>query len=128
MNKFAILKSVNKAFKNYGMDLNVYRDIYKPDELPGTQILVESKKSVGTIRALINNTGSVTKTYHNDNNMVVQIQGNDLMYIPYDPNINIKVNDYIIHEGCYYEIKSIIDVLHYNLLYECALKEVDKNE
>lgn len=118
-------KKVVNAINSYGYLVPIYRDIYEEDEL-GCKILVEQKSYISDIQCIIDNSSSSkSKNIADTGRGVVKGTSYATLYTPYNQELPLQENDFILYENCFYKVIEITDVVHYNILYQVSLERID---
>lgn len=124
MNTKALLKTVTNVIKQYGTPFEIYRDEIIVNSI-GCKEVVSKDLFIGTIIGVVDN----SKT------SAIQIKSNDRgragdtytadFYTNWSEKFNVKQDDKIVaQDGTKYRVKSIDDLVHYNVCYHLVLERV----
>ena len=124
MNTKALLKTVTNVIKQYGTPFEILRDEYVKNSL-GCMELVNENVSCGTIIAVIDNSKTSTiQIKNNDRGRAGDTYTADL-YTFWDKDFIVKVGDKVkAADNTVYHVKSIDDLVHYNVCYHLVLERV----
>ena len=124
MNTKALLKTVTNVIKQYGTPFEILRDEYVKNSL-GCIELVNENVSCGTIIAVIDNSKTSTiQIKNNDRGRAGDTYTADL-YTFWDKGFIVNVGDKIkATDNTVYHVKSIDDLVHYNVCYHLVLERV----
>lgn len=121
----SVIKKVQSAINNYGYKVPIYRDIYEVDAM-GCKVLKEEMTHVQDLQCVIDNSSSGrSKTVTNNNQGIIKGYSYATLYATYTENFPLQEDDFIVYENAYYKVLEIIDVVHYNLLYQVSLERID---
>ena len=121
----ATIKKVQSAINNYGYPVPIYRDIYEVDAM-GCKVLKEEMSYIQDLQCVIDNSSSArSKSITNNNQGIIKGYSYATLYATYVKNFPLQEDDFIVYENAYYKVLEIIDVVHYNLLYQVSLERVD---
>ena len=119
------IKKVQSAINSYGYPVPIYRDIYEVDAM-GCKVLKEEMSYIQDLQCVIDNSSSSrSKSVTNNNQGIIKGFSYATLYATYVKNFPLQEDDFIVYENCYYKVVEIIDVVHYNLLYQVSLERVD---
>lgn len=120
-----VIKKVQSAINNYGYLVPIYRDIYEVDAM-GCKVLKEEMVHVQDLQCVIDNSSSGrSKSITNNNQGIIKGYSYATLYATYVKDFPLQQDDFIVYENAYYKVLEIIDVVHYNLLYQVSLERVD---
>lgn len=120
-----VIKKVQSAINNYGYLVPIYRDIYEVDAM-GCKVLKEEMVHVQDLQCVIDNSSSGrSKSVTNNNQGIIKGYSYATLYATYVKDFPLQQDDFIVYENAYYKVLEIIDVVHYNLLYQVSLERVD---
>lgn len=120
-----VIKKVQSAINNYGYLVPIYRDIYEVDAM-GCKVLKEEMVHVQDLQCVIDNSSSGrSKSVTNNNQGIIKGYSYATLYATYVKDFPLQEDDFIVYENAYYKVLEIIDVVHYNLLYQVSLERVD---
>lgn len=120
-----VIKKVQSAINNYGYLVPIYRDIYQVDAM-GCKVLKEEMSYIQDLQCVIDNSSSSRgKSVTNNNEGIIKGFSYATLYATYVKDFPLQQNDFIVYENAYYKVLEIIDVVHYNLLYQVSLERVD---
>ena len=121
----AAIKKVQSVINNYGYSVPIYRDIYEVDAM-GCKVLKEEMSYVQDLQCVIDNSSSSrSKSVTNNNQGIIKGYSYATLYATYVKNFPLQEDDFIVYENAYYKVLEIIDVVHYNLLYQVSLERID---
>lgn len=121
----SVIKQVQSAINNYGYKVPIYRDIYEVDAM-GCKVLKEEMVHVQDLQCVIDNSSSGrSKSITNNNQGIIKGYSYATLYATYVKDFPLQEDDFIVYENAYYKVLEIIDVVHYNLLYQVSLERVD---
>ena len=121
----ATIKKVQSAINSYGYPVPIYRDIYEVDAM-GCKVLKEEMSYIQDLQCVIDNSSSSRgKSVTNNNEGIIKGFSYATLYATYVKDFPLQQNDFIVYENAYYKVLEIIDVVHYNLLYQVSLERVD---
>lgn len=119
------IKKVQSAINNYGYPVPIYRDIYQVDAM-GCKVLKEQMSYIQDLQCVIDNSSSArSKSITNNNQGVIKGYSYATLYATYVEDFPLQEDDFIVYENAFYKVLEIIDVVHYNLLYQVSLERVD---
>ena len=127
MNISAIKRKVESLINQYGTIINIYRDIYSEDEY-GCKNLEESMAYIDTIKGIIDNSSNVANDKDNNRQGIIQLNSKASLYIPYENQPKLQQDDYLEIDGIYYRVGILLDLVHYNLLYQIPVERIELNE
>ena len=120
-----VIKKVQSAINNYGYPVPIYRDIYQVDAM-GCKVLKEQMSYIQDLQCVIDNSSSSrSKSVTNNNQGVIKGFSYATLYATYEEDFPLQEDDFIVYENAYYKVLEIIDVVHYNLLYQVSLERID---
>ena len=120
-----VIKQVQNAINNYGYQVPIYRDIYQVDAM-GCKVLKEQMSYIQDLQCVIDNSSSArSKSVTNNNQGVIKGFSYATLYATYEEDFPLQQGDFIVYENAYYKVLEIIDVVHYNLLYQVSLERID---
>lgn len=120
-----VIKKVQSAINNYGYPVPIYRDIYQVDAM-GCKVLKEQMSYIQDLQCVIDNSSSSrSKSVTNNNQGVIKGFSYATLYATYEEDFPLQQDDFIVYENAYYKVLEIIDVVHYNLLYQVSLERID---
>ena len=120
-----VIKKVQSAINNYGYPVPIYRDIYQVDAM-GCKVLKEEMSYIQDLQCVIDNSSSArSKSVTNNNQGVIKVFSYATLYATYEEDFPLQEDDFIVYENAYYKVLEIIDVVHYNLLYQVSLERID---
>lgn len=120
-----VIKKVQSAINNYGYPVPIYRDIYQVDAM-GCKVLKEQMSYIQDLQCVIDNSSSArSKSITNNNQGVIKGFSYATLYATYEEDFPLQQGDFIVYENAYYKVLEIIDVVHYNLLYQVSLERID---
>lgn len=120
-----VIKKVQSVINNYGYLVPIYRDIYQVDAM-GCKTLKEEMSYIQDLQCVIDNSSSSrSKSVTNNNQGVVKGFSYATLYATYVEDFPLQQGDFIVYENAYYKVLEIIDVVHYNLLYQVSLERID---
>lgn len=120
-----VIKKVQSAINNYGYPVPIYRDIYQVDAM-GCKVLKEQMSYIQDLQCVIDNSSSArSKSITNNNQGVIKGFSYATLYATYEEDFPLQQGDFIAYENAYYKVLEIIDVVHYNLLYQVSLERID---
>lgn len=124
MNTKALLKTVTNVIKQYGTPFEIYRDEYVKNSI-GCMELINKDVLVGQIIAVVDNSKtSAIQIKSNDRGRVADVYTVDL-YTNWSENFIVKVGDKVkATDNTVYHVKSIDDLVHYNVCYHLILERV----
>lgn len=118
-------KKVQSVINNYGYKVPIYRDIYEVDAM-GCKVLKEEMVHVQDLQCVIDNSSSGrSKSITNNDQGIIKGYSYATLYATYVKDFPLQEDDFIVYENAYYKVLEIIDVVHYNLLYQVSLERVD---
>ncbi len=121
----SVIKKVQSAINNYGYKVPIYRDIYEVDAM-GCKVLKEEMFHINDLQCVIDNSStSRGKSVTNNNQGVIKGFSYATLYATYVEDFPLQQGDFIVYEDVFYKVLEIIDVVHYNLLYQVSLERVD---
>ena len=121
----ATIKKVQSAINSYGYKVPIYRDIYQVDAM-GCKVLKEEMSYIQDLQCVIDNSSSSRgKSVTNNNQGIIKGFSYATLYATYEEDFPLQQGDFIVYENAYYKVLEIIDVVHYNLLYQVSLERVD---
>ena len=119
------IKKVQSVINNYGYKVPIYRDIYEVDAM-GCKVLKEEMSYVQDLQCVIDNSSSGrSKSITNNDQGIIKGYSYATLYATYVKDFPLQEDDFIVYENAYYKVLEIIDVVHYNLLYQVSLERVD---
>lgn len=119
------IKKVQSVINNYGYKVPIYRDIYEVDAM-GCKVLKEEMSYVQDLQCVIDNSSSGrSKSVTNNDQGIIKGYSYATLYATYVKDFPLQEDDFIVYENAYYKVLEIIDVVHYNLLYQVSLERVD---
>ena len=119
------IKKVQSTINNYGYKVPIYRDIYEVDAM-GCKTLKEEMSYIQDLQCVIDNSSSSrSKSVTNNNQGVIKGFSYATLYATYEEDFPLQEDDFIVYENAYYKVLEIIDVVHYNLLYQVSLERID---
>lgn len=120
-----VIKKIQSIITNYGYLVPIYRDIYEVDAM-GCKILRKEMSYVQDLQCVIDNSSSSrSKSVTNNNQGIIKGFSYATLYATYVQDFPLQQGDYIVYEDVFYKVLEIIDVVHYNLLYQVSLERVD---
>ena len=120
-----VIKKVQSAINSYGYPVPIYRDIYEVDAM-GCKVLKEEMSYIQDLQCVIDNSSSArSKSITNNNQGIIKGYSYATLYATYVKDFPLQEDDFIVYENVYYKVLEIIDVVHYNLLYQVSLERVD---
>ena len=120
-----VIKKVQSAINNYGYLVPIYRDIYQVDAM-GCKTLKEEMSYIQDLQCVIDNSSSGrSKTITNNDQGIIKGFSYVTLYATYTEDFPLQEDDFIVYENAYYKVLEIIDVVHYNLLYQVSLERID---
>lgn len=120
-----VIKKVQSVINNYGYQVPIYRDIYEVDTM-GCKVLKEEMVHVQDLQCVIDNSSSGrSKSVTNNDQGIIKGYSYATLYATYVKDFPLQEDDFIVYENAYYKVLEIIDVVHYNLLYQVSLERVD---
>lgn len=124
MNTKALLKTVTNVISQYGTPFEIYRDEYVKNSI-GCMELINKDVLVGQIIAVVDNSKtSAIQIKSNDRGRVADVYTVDL-YTNWSENFIVKVGDKVkATDNTVYHVKSIDDLVHYNVCYHLVLERV----
>ena len=121
----ATIKKVQSAINSYGYKVPIYRDIYQVDAM-GCKVLKEEMSYIQDLQCVIDNSSSSRgKSVTNNNQGIIKGFSYATLYATYVEDFPLQEDDFIVYENAYYKVLEIVDVVHYNLLYQVSLERVD---
>lgn len=121
----ATIKKVQSAINSYGYKVPIYRDIYEVDAM-GCKVLKEEMSYIQDLQCVIDNSSSSRgKSVTNNNEGIIKGFSYATLYATYVKDFPLQQGDFIVYSDCFYKVLEIIDVVHYNLLYQVSLERVD---
>ena len=121
----ATIKKVQSAINSYGYLVPIYRDIYEVDAM-GCKVLKEEMVHVQDLQCVIDNSSSGrSKSVTNNDQGIIKGYSYATLYATYVKDFPLQEDDFIVYENTYYKVLEIIDVVHYNLLYQVSLERID---
>ncbi len=119
------IKKVQSVINNYGYKVPIYRDIYEVDAM-GCKVLKEEMVHIQDLQCVIDNSSSGrSKTVTNNDQGIIKGFSYATLYATYTEDFPLQEDDFIVYENAYYKVLEIIDVVHYNLLYQVSLERID---
>ena len=124
MNTKALLKTVTNVIKQYGTPFKIYRDEYVKTSI-GCVELTNKDVLVGQIIAVVDNSKtSAIQIKSNDRGRAADVYTVDL-YTNWSNNFIVELGDKVeASDGTIYKVKSIDDLVHYNVCYHLILERV----
>lgn len=120
-----VIKKVQSAINNYGYLVPIYRDIYQVDAM-GCKVLKEEMSYIQDLQCVIDNSSSSrSKSITNNDQGIIKGYSYATLYATYTEDFPLQEDDFIVYENAYYKVVEIIDVVHYNLLYQVSLERID---
>lgn len=120
-----VIKKVQSAINNYGYQVPIYRDIYQVDAM-GCKTLKEEMSYIQDLQCVIDNSSSGrSKSVINNDQGIIKGFSYATLYATYTEDFPLQEDDFIVYENAYYKVLEIIDVVHYNLLYQVSLERID---
>lgn len=120
-----VIKKVQSAINNYGYLVPIYRDIYQVDAM-GCKVLKEEMSYIQDLQCVIDNSsGNKNKTITNNNEGIIKGFSYATLYATYVEDFPLQQDDFIVYDNCFYKVLEIVNVVHYNLLYQVSLERVD---
>ena len=120
-----VIQKVQSAMNNYGYQVPIYRDIYEVDAM-GCTVLKEEMTHIQDLQCVIDNSSSGrSKSITNNDQGIIKGYSYATLYATYVKDFPLQEDDFIVYENAYYKVLEIIDVVHYNLLYQVSLERVD---
>lgn len=121
----SVIKQVQSAINNYGYQVPIYRDIYEVDAM-GCKVLKEEMVHVQDLQCVIDNSSSGrSKSVTNNDQGIIKGFSYATLYATYTKDFPLQEDDFIVYDNAYYKVLEIINVVHYNLLYQVSLERVD---
>lgn len=121
----SVIKKVQSAINSYGYSVPIYRDIYEVDAM-GCKVLKQEMAHVQDLQCVIDNSStSRGKSTTNNNQGIIKGFSYATLYATYVEDFPLQEDDFIVYENAFYKVIEIIDVVHYNLLYQVSLERVD---
>lgn len=121
----ATIKKVQSAINNYGYQVPIYRDIYEVDAM-GCKVLKEEMVHVQDLQCVIDNSSSGrSKSITNNDQGIIKGYSYATLYATYVKDFPLQEDDFIVYDNAYYKVLEIINVVHYNLLYQVSLERID---
>lgn len=121
----SVIKKVQSTINNYGYKVPIYRDIYEVDAM-GCKVLKEEMVHIQDLQCVIDNSSSGrSKTVTNNDQGIIKGFSYATLYATYTEDFPLQEDDFIVYENAYYKVLEIIDVVHYNLLYQVSLERID---
>lgn len=121
----SVIKKVQSAINNYGYQVPIYRDIYEVDAM-GCKVLKEEMVHVQDLQCVIDNSSSGrSKSITNNDQGIIKGYSYATLYATYVKDFPLQEDDFIVYDNAYYKVLEIINVVHYNLLYQVSLERVD---
>ena len=128
INITTIRQQVDKALSEYGTEFTVYRDIYEVDEL-GCREIKQRMSRRTTIRGLLDTSAaSAPYAQSTENKGVLKSNEAYSLYVVYDEDLPVKLEDYVMIGEDYYLVKSFTNVMYYNILLKLSVEKVRLNE
>ncbi len=124
MNTKALLKTVTSVISQYGTPFEIYRDEVIINSI-GCKEVVNKDLSVGTIIGVVDNSKTSTiQIKNNDRGRAGDTYTADL-YTFWNKDFIVKVGDKVkAPDNTVYHVKSIDDLVHYNVCYHLVLERV----
>lgn len=120
-----VIKKVQSVINNYGYQVPIYRDIYEVDAM-GCKVLKEEMVHVQDLQCVIDNSSSGrSKSITNNDQGIIKGYSYATLYATYVKDFPLQEDDFIVYDNAYYKVLEIINVVHYNLLYQVSLERVD---
>lgn len=120
-----VIKQVQNAINNYGYQVPIYRDIYEVDAM-GCKVLKEEMVHVQDLQCVIDNSSSGrSKSITNNDQGIIKGYSYATLYATYVKDFPLQEDDFIVYDNAYYKVLEIINVVHYNLLYQVSLERID---
>lgn len=120
-----VIKKVQSAINNYGYQVPIYRDIYEVDAM-GCKVLKEEMVHVQDLQCVIDNSSSGrSKSITNNDQGIIKGYSYATLYATYVKDFPLQEDDFIVYNNAYYKVLEIINVVHYNLLYQVSLERID---
>lgn len=120
-----VIKKVQSVINNYGYQVPIYRGIYEVDSM-GCKVLKEEMSYIQDLQCVIDNSSSGrSKSITNNDQGIIKGYSYATLYATYVKDFPLQEDDFIVYENAYYKVLEIIDVVHYNLLYQVSLERVD---
>lgn len=120
-----VIKKVQSAINSYGYQVPIYRDIYEVDAM-GCKVLKEEMSYVQDLQCVIDNSSSGrSKSVTNNDQGIIKGYSYATLYATYVKDFPLQEDDFIVYENAYYKVLEIINVVHYNLLYQVSLERID---
>lgn len=120
-----VIKKVQSAINNYGYKVPIYRDIYEVDAM-GCKVLKEEMVHVQDLQCVIDNSSSGrSKSITNNDQGIIKGYSYATLYATYVKDFPLQEDDFIVYDNAYYKVLEIINVVHYNLLYQVSLERID---
>lgn len=120
-----VIKKVQSAINNYGYQVPIYRDIYEVDAM-GCKVLKEEMVHVQDLQCVIDNSSSGrSKSITNNDQGIIKGYSYATLYATYVKDFPLQEDDFIVYDNAYYKVLEIINVVHYNLLYQVSLERID---
>lgn len=121
----SVIKKVQSAINNYGYQVPIYRDIYEVDAM-GCKVLKEEMVHVQDLQCVIDNSSSGrSKSVTNNDQGIIKGFSYATLYATYTKDFPLQEDDFIVYDNAYYKVLEIINVVHYNLLYQVSLERID---
>ena len=128
INITTIRQQVDKALSEYGTEFTAYRDIYEVDEL-GCREIKQRMSRRTTIRGLLDTSAaSAPYAQSTENKGVLKSNEAYSLYVVYDEDLPVKLEDYVMIGEDYYLVKSFTNVMYYNILLKLSVEKVRLNE
>ena len=124
MNTKALLKTVTNVISQYGTPFEIYRDEVIINSI-GCKEVVNKDLFIGTIIGVVDNSKtSAIQIKANDRGRAGDTYTADL-YTFWDKDFIVKVGDKVkAPDNTVYHVKSIDDLVHYNVCYHLVLERV----
>lgn len=120
-----VIKKVQSVINNYGYQVPIYRDIYEVDAM-GCKVLKEEMVHVQDLQCVIDNSSSGgSKSITNNDQGIIKGYSYATLYATYVKDFPLQEDDFIVYDNAYYKVLEIINVVHYNLLYQVSLERID---
>lgn len=121
----SVIKKVQSTINNYGYKVPIYRDIYEVDAM-GCKILKEEMAHIQDLQCVIDNSSSGrSKSITNNDQGIIKGFSYATLYATYTKDFPLQEDDFIVYDNAYYKVLEIINVVHYNLLYQVSLERID---
>lgn len=92
----------------------------------GCKVLKEEMSYIQDLQCVIDNSSSGrSKSITNNDQGIIKGYSYATLYATYVKDFPLQEDDFIVYENAYYKVLEIIDVVHYNLLYQVSLERVD---